>query len=76
MGEQRRDQLLRGSLRGASEVPSNERQGLLACCDLAFELGVFRGFEHGFKFGAWAITGGDEVVAGEEEFGGDGFGGG
>ena len=55
---------------------ANECQCLVEVCDFAFELGVFGGFEHGFEFGAGAVACGDEVVACEEEFGGDDFGGG
>ena len=54
---------------------ANECQCLVEVCDFAFELSVFGGFEHGFEFGAGAVACGDEVVACEERFGSDGFGG-
>ena len=49
---------------------------MLRGCDLAFELGVFGGFEHGFELWTGSIACGDEFAAGEEEFWGDGLGGG
>ena len=53
---------------------ANEYQCLIECRDFAFELSVFGGFEHGFEFGAGTVACGDEVAAGEKEFGGDDFG--
>ena len=44
-------------------------QPFFGCGGAAFELGIFGGFEHGLELRTGTVAGGDEVAAGDEEFG-------
>ena len=68
-GVDRNSLVLIGRFGGADEV-----EGFLEGVDAAFELGIFGKGKELFEARAGLVSGGDEVTAGKEQFGLDGFG--